>query len=124
MKIDDDQDSIWISVEVAGEGASCHVGYKSCFYRTVPLKIKVDSFLRQVLNLFCLNLIFLQLINALLFFHWGDTSYDGSKSTNNTSLRMNARQIADRYPYIINTIKVLLYNNNNEYLLVVLYIYC
>ena len=37
MKIDDDQDSIWISVEVAGEGASCHVGYKSCFYRSVPL---------------------------------------------------------------------------------------
>ena len=39
MKIDDDQDSIWISVEVAGEGASCHVGYKSCFYRTVPLTV-------------------------------------------------------------------------------------
>ena len=30
MRIDDDQDSIWIKVEVQG-GASCHVGYRSCF---------------------------------------------------------------------------------------------
>ena len=38
--IDDDQDSIWMSVDI-GDGASCHVGYKSCFYRAVPLgKIK------------------------------------------------------------------------------------
>ena len=36
MRIDDDQDSIWISVEI-GDGASCHVGYKSCFYRSIPL---------------------------------------------------------------------------------------
>tara|TARA_Y100000590_G_scaffold323634_1_gene366969 strand:- start:2268 stop:2735 length:468 start_codon:yes stop_codon:yes gene_type:complete len=36
MKIDDDQDSIWISVDI-GKGASCHVGYKSCFYRSIPL---------------------------------------------------------------------------------------
>ena len=50
MKIDDDQDSIWISVEVSGKGASCHVGYKSCFYRTVPLKIKVDNDLKLKMN--------------------------------------------------------------------------
>ena len=36
IRIDDDQDSIWMSVDI-GDGASCHVGYKSCFYRTVPL---------------------------------------------------------------------------------------
>lgn len=36
MRIDDDQDAIWLRVEVAG-GASCHVGYRSCFYRAVPL---------------------------------------------------------------------------------------
>ncbi len=36
IKIDDDQDSIWMSVDI-GDGASCHVGYKSCFYRSVPL---------------------------------------------------------------------------------------
>ena len=31
--IDDDQDSVWLKVKVKGLGASCHVGYKSCFYR-------------------------------------------------------------------------------------------
>ena len=40
IRIDDDQDSIWLSVDI-GKGASCHVGYKSCFYRSIPLgKIK------------------------------------------------------------------------------------
>ena len=33
--IDDDQDAIWIKVEVQGLGASCHVGYRSCFYRSI-----------------------------------------------------------------------------------------
>ena len=36
MRIDDDQDSLWLSVDI-GNGASCHVGYKSCFYRSIPL---------------------------------------------------------------------------------------
>ena len=36
MRIDDDQDSIWLRVDVIG-GASCHVGYRSCFYRLIPL---------------------------------------------------------------------------------------
>ncbi len=39
MRIDDDQDSIWLKVEVIG-GASCHVGYRSCFYRSIPLENK------------------------------------------------------------------------------------
>ena len=33
--IDDDQESIWLKVTIEGLGASCHVGYKSCFYRSV-----------------------------------------------------------------------------------------
>ena len=37
MLIDDDQDCVWLRVEVAGNGASCHVGYRSCFYRRVPV---------------------------------------------------------------------------------------
>jgi phosphoribosyl-AMP cyclohydrolase len=37
MRIDDDQDAIWLSVRVAGSGASCHVGYRSCFYRSIPI---------------------------------------------------------------------------------------
>tara|TARA_B110000438_G_scaffold283968_1_gene312548 strand:- start:2048 stop:2515 length:468 start_codon:yes stop_codon:yes gene_type:complete len=40
IRIDDDQDSIWIVVDI-GSGASCHVGYRSCFYRSVPIgKVK------------------------------------------------------------------------------------
>lgn len=37
MRIDDDQDAVWLRVRVQGLGASCHVGYRSCFYRSVPL---------------------------------------------------------------------------------------
>ncbi|MEM1166982.1 MAG: phosphoribosyl-AMP cyclohydrolase [Planctomycetota bacterium] len=36
MLIDDDQDCVWLRVTVGGNGASCHVGYRSCFYRAVP----------------------------------------------------------------------------------------
>ena len=36
-RIDDDQDAIWLRVDVGGSGASCHVGYRSCFYRAVPM---------------------------------------------------------------------------------------
>ena len=36
IRIDDDQDSLWMKVDI-GDGASCHVGYKSCFYRSIPL---------------------------------------------------------------------------------------
>ena len=36
IRIDDDQDSVWLSVDI-GSGASCHVGYRSCFYRSIPL---------------------------------------------------------------------------------------
>ena len=38
IRIDDDQDSLWLSVDVQGSGASCHVGYRSCFYRSIDLK--------------------------------------------------------------------------------------
>lgn len=36
-RMDDDQDALWLRVRVQGLGASCHVGYRSCFYRRVPL---------------------------------------------------------------------------------------
>lgn len=36
MRIDCDQDAIWIRVEQEGAGA-CHTGRRSCFYRAVPL---------------------------------------------------------------------------------------
>ena len=38
LLIDDDQDCVWMKVKVSGSGASCHVGYRSCFYRQIPLK--------------------------------------------------------------------------------------
>lgn len=37
LRIDDDQDCVWMQVDVAGNGASCHVGYRSCFYRSIPI---------------------------------------------------------------------------------------
>ena len=40
MRVDDDQDCIWIRVKVNGNGASCHVGYRSCFYRKVLVNDK------------------------------------------------------------------------------------
>ena len=36
LLIDDDQDCVWLRVDITG-GASCHVGYRSCFYRQVPV---------------------------------------------------------------------------------------
>ena len=36
LRIDCDQDSIWMKVTVAGTGACCHTGFKSCFYRSIP----------------------------------------------------------------------------------------
>ena len=41
IRIDDDQDSVWLIVDI-GDGASCHVGYRSCFYRSIPLR-KIDN---------------------------------------------------------------------------------
>ena len=37
MRTDCDQDAIWLKVRIAGAGAACHTGRKSCFYRAVPL---------------------------------------------------------------------------------------
>ena len=35
IRIDDDQDAVWVKVSTKG---CCHVGYKSCFYRSVSMK--------------------------------------------------------------------------------------
>ncbi|MBB5047848.1 phosphoribosyl-AMP cyclohydrolase [Rhodopseudomonas rhenobacensis] len=49
MRVDCDQDAVWIKVEQGG-GAACHTGRKSCFYRRVdrdaegaPLLSPVDA---------------------------------------------------------------------------------
>jgi len=36
MRVDCDQDAIWIRVHQHGPGA-CHTGRRSCFYRSIPL---------------------------------------------------------------------------------------
>jgi phosphoribosyl-AMP cyclohydrolase len=35
MRTDCDQDALWLAVTVAGDGATCHTGRRSCFYRRV-----------------------------------------------------------------------------------------
>jgi len=48
IRIDDDQDCVWLRVDVVGE-ASCHVGYRSCFYRSIPFGKNFDP--NQKVNL-------------------------------------------------------------------------
>ena len=36
LRVDCDQDALWLKVEQQGGGA-CHTGRRSCFYRAVPL---------------------------------------------------------------------------------------
>lgn len=36
LRVDCDQDALWLKVEQRGAGA-CHTGRRSCFYRAVPL---------------------------------------------------------------------------------------
>lgn len=43
MRVDCDQDAIWIKVDVAGDGGCCHTGRRSCFYRAVPLQSAADT---------------------------------------------------------------------------------
>ena len=35
MRVDCDQDCLWIKVLPQGDGGACHVGFRSCFYRAV-----------------------------------------------------------------------------------------
>jgi phosphoribosyl-AMP cyclohydrolase len=37
MRVDCDQDAIWMKVRIGGGGVACHTGEKSCFYRIVEL---------------------------------------------------------------------------------------
>lgn len=37
LRVDCDQDAVVLRVRVAGPGASCHTGHRSCFFRSVPL---------------------------------------------------------------------------------------
>lgn len=43
MRIDCDQDAILLKVRIAGDGVACHRGYRSCFYRKIPLGKEPDG---------------------------------------------------------------------------------
>jgi phosphoribosyl-AMP cyclohydrolase len=38
LRVDCDQDAVWLSVNVAGHDATCHTGRRSCFYRMVEFQ--------------------------------------------------------------------------------------
>ncbi len=37
IRTDCDQDALWLKVQVAGDGVTCHTGRRSCFYRVVEV---------------------------------------------------------------------------------------
>ena len=37
MRVDCDQDAVWLRVTVGGAGAACHTGERSCFYRRIAI---------------------------------------------------------------------------------------
>jgi len=43
LRIDCDQDALWMRVSVLGNGATCHTGFRSCFYRAIPTGEKVKA---------------------------------------------------------------------------------
>ena len=47
LKIDCDQDSLWMSVDQAGGGA-CHTGTDTCFYRDIPVGVSVNGTVKMV----------------------------------------------------------------------------
>ena len=48
MRVDCDQDALWLKVKVAGDGGCCHTGRRSCFYRVKPLREEAGAPLRFV----------------------------------------------------------------------------
>ena len=37
IRVDCDQDAVLLKVRIGGDGVACHQGYRSCFYRQVPV---------------------------------------------------------------------------------------
>ena len=43
VRVDCDQDAVWLKVRPQGDGGACHVGFRSCFYRRVEDGRLVES---------------------------------------------------------------------------------
>jgi phosphoribosyl-AMP cyclohydrolase len=43
IRIDCDQDAVWLKVIPGGDGGACHVGFRSCFYRRIEDGRLVES---------------------------------------------------------------------------------
>jgi phosphoribosyl-AMP cyclohydrolase len=50
IRVDCDQDAILLKGRIAGDGVACHQGYRSCFYRTVPVGRPVTPDLRLAID--------------------------------------------------------------------------
>ena len=50
VRVDCDQDTILLKVRVGGGGVTCHRGYRSCFYRRVPMGTAPDADLELVFD--------------------------------------------------------------------------
>jgi len=48
IRTDCDQDAIWLKVSVAGNGATCHVGFNSCFFRKIDKRDSGEICLERV----------------------------------------------------------------------------
>ena len=43
IRVDCDQDAVWLKVIPGGDGGACHVGFRSCFYRRIEGGRLVES---------------------------------------------------------------------------------
>ena len=43
MRVDCDQDAVWLKVIPGGDGGACHVGFRSCFYRRITDGILIET---------------------------------------------------------------------------------
>ena len=50
LRVDCDQDAVVLRVKMAGPGAACHTGHRSCFFRSVPLGAAPTPELRLNVN--------------------------------------------------------------------------
>ena len=50
LRIDCDQDAVWIKVRPGGDGGACHTGRRSCFYRRVEASPADGTAARLVLD--------------------------------------------------------------------------